>query len=171
VEAQRQMGVLDSVSRAFQHAGGNDYAALVRAYVDLLKEKLRFHRDHPAFTGTFDYEDYVAQKGVTDPNEGYSRRSRVYMSVIETESAAINRYQTIVELSSLQDLVDRFQKRVFQSLRHGHQNECRISSLVPLVQESYGIYNFLLAMLMAMHNSTFFCLVTVGIARNTKKEP
>lgn len=127
------MGLLDSISRAFSQHSFSGYDTLIRAYVALLKEKLHFHRVHPVFTGTFDYEEYVAQRGVTDPNEGY---------------------QTIIELFTLQDLIDRFQRQVFDALRHSHQNECRISALVPLVQESYGIYKFITAMLTAMHAST-----------------
>ena len=64
------------------------------------------------------------------------------------------RYETISDLMILQDQIDSFQKLVFSYLRHGLNNECRISSLVPLVQESYGIYKFITSMLRAMHIST-----------------
>lgn len=47
--------------------------------------------------------------------------------------------------------IDAFQKFVFQNLRPGVNNECRIAALVPLVEESYGIYQFLTSMLTAMH--------------------
>jgi hypothetical protein len=55
---------------------------------------------------------------------------------------------------TLQDQIDSFQKLVFSHFRHGLNNECRISSLVPLVQESYGIYKFITSMLRAMHTTT-----------------
>lgn len=51
----------------------------------------------------------------------------------------------------LQDRIDRFQKVVFASFRMHSNNECRIASLVPLVEESYGIYKFITSMLRAMH--------------------
>ena len=54
---------------------------------------------------------------------------------------------------TLQDLIDSFQKLIFAHFRSGTNNECRISALVPLVQESYGIYKFITSMLRAMHTS------------------
>lgn len=72
-------------------------------------------------------------KSVNDPNEGY---------------------ETVSDLMTLQDQIDSFQKLVFSHFRHGVNNECRISSLVPLVQESYGIYKFVTSMLRAMHRTT-----------------
>lgn len=54
---------------------------------------------------------------------------------------------------TLQDQIDAFQKLIFSHFQSGTNNECRISSLVPLVQESYGIYKFITSMLRAMHTS------------------
>lgn len=54
---------------------------------------------------------------------------------------------------TLQDQIDSFQKLIFAHFRGGANNECRISALVPLVQESYGIYKFITSMLRAMHTS------------------
>lgn len=56
---------------------------------------------------------------------------------------------------TLQDQIDSFQKLIFSHFRSGGNNECRISALVPLVQESYGIYKFVTSMLRAMHTSEF----------------
>lgn len=64
-----------------------------------------------------------------------------------------NRYETISDLMTLQDQIDSFQKLIFAHFRGGANNECRISALVPLVQESYGIYKFITSMLRAMHTS------------------
>lgn len=63
---------------------------------------------------------------------------------------------------TLQDQIDSFQKLIFSHFRSGANNETRISALVPLVQESYGIYKFVTSMLRAMHTST--CLVFFGLA-------
>lgn len=52
---------------------------------------------------------------------------------------------------TLQDQIDGFQKLIFSHFRGGANNECRIAALVPLVQESYGIYKFITSMLRAMH--------------------
>jgi hypothetical protein len=54
---------------------------------------------------------------------------------------------------TLQDQIDTFQKLIFSHFQSGTNNECRISALVPLVQESYGIYKFITSMLRAMHTS------------------
>jgi hypothetical protein len=53
----------------------------------------------------------------------------------------------------LQDQIESFQKMVFSHFNHSANNECRISSLVPLVKESWGIYKFITSMLRAMYRS------------------
>ena len=65
-------------------------------------------------------------------------------------------YETITDLMALQDQIDGFQKLIFSHFRGAMHNECRISALVPLVQESYGIYKFITSMLRAMHTSLSF---------------
>ena len=98
--------------------------------------------NHP---GTFEYEEYISLKSINDPNEGY---------------------ETISDLMTLQDQIDQFQKLIFSHFRSANNNECRISALVPLVQESYGIYKFITSMLRAMHTSecdysrVFFSILT-----------
>ena len=44
---------------------------MIRAYVQFILAKLRFHRLRPEFNGLFEYEEYVTLKGIDDPNEGY----------------------------------------------------------------------------------------------------
>ena len=41
-----------------------------------------------------------------------------------------------------------------ESLRSRANSECRTASMVPLVEEAYGIYLFMIDMLRAMHAST-----------------
>src|SRR6201996_2071872 len=108
------------------------YAPLIQEYIHYLVSKLTFHRNHPEFNGTFEYEEYISLKSINDPNEGY---------------------ETISDLMTLQDQIDNFQKLIFSHFRSGSNNECRISALVPLVQESYGIYKFITSMLRAMHTT------------------
>lgn len=67
----------------------------------------------------------------------------------------IFRYETISDLMALQDRIDQFQKRVFAHFRPSSNNECRIAALVPLVEESYGIYKFITSMLRAMHRRKY----------------
>jgi len=66
----------------------------------------------------------------------------------------IGSYETISDLMNLQDQIDSFQKIIFAHFRHSNNNECRISSLVPLVKESYNIYRFITSMLRALFRRT-----------------
>ncbi|KAK9469970.1 ANTH domain-containing protein, partial [Dipodascopsis tothii] len=132
-DAQNQLNWIEACSRSIHGEGSRGYGALIREYVDLLLSKLRFHKNHPEFNGTFEYEEYISLKTINDPNEGY---------------------ETISDLMSLQDHIDSFQRLIFSHFRQGSSNECRISSLVPLVHESYGIYKFITSMLRAMHATT-----------------
>lgn len=132
-EAQTQVNWLDTCSRMAGNGIHRGYSQLIHAYVSFIHAKLRFHRLHKEFNGLFEYEEYVSLKNIDNPDEGY---------------------ETIIELMNLQDRIDRLQKLVFQTLRGRISNECQISSLVPLVKESYGIYKFLTSMLRAMHRRT-----------------
>lgn len=132
-EAQANVNWLESLTRGV--AGGEGlrgYGPLIQEYIYFLLAKLAFHRQHPEFNGTFEYEEYISLKSINDPNEGY---------------------ETISDLMTLQDQIDSFQKLIFSHFRSGANNECRISALVPLVQESYGIYKFITSMLRAMHTT------------------
>ncbi|KAF6802484.1 cytoskeleton assembly control protein, partial [Colletotrichum sojae] len=132
-EAMAQRGWIDSLNRGMGGEGVRGYGPLIREYVYYLLAKLSFHQQHPEFNGTFEYEEYLSLKAINDPNEGY---------------------ETITDLMTLQDKIEHFQKMIFSHFRHVGNNECRISSLVPLVQESYGIYKFITSMLRAMHSTT-----------------
>ncbi|KAG5292398.1 cytoskeleton assembly control protein [Histoplasma ohiense] len=132
-EGQSHVGWLESLSRGVSGEGLRGYGPLIREYVYFLEAKLTFHRQHPEFNGLFEYEEYISLKTTNDPNEGY---------------------ETITDLMTLQDQIDAFQKLIFSHFRQSTNNECRISALVPLVQESYGIYKFITSMLRAMHTTT-----------------
>ncbi|KAL4894197.1 ANTH domain-containing protein [Aspergillus ambiguus] len=132
-EAQQHTNWIDSLMRGVGGDGLRGYGPLIREYVFFLESKLAFHRNHPEFNGLFEYEEYISLKTINDPNEGY---------------------ETITDLMTLQDQIDAFQKLIFSHFQSGTNNECRISALVPLVTESYGIYKFITSMLRAMHTTT-----------------
>ncbi|PFH54873.1 hypothetical protein AMATHDRAFT_72640 [Amanita thiersii Skay4041] len=132
-EAHGQTAWLETCSRTVGLEGQRGYGPLIRTYVQFILAKLRFHRLRPEFNGLFEYEEYITLKGIDDPNEGY---------------------ENITDLMSLQDQIDSFQKMVFSHFRHSANNECRISSLVPLVKESWGIYKFITSMMRAMYRRT-----------------
>lgn len=133
-EAMANRGWIDSLNRGMVGEGVRGYGPLIKEYVYFLLAKLSFHRQHPEFNGTFEYEEYISLKAINDPNEGY---------------------ETITDLMTLQDKIDQFQRLIFSHFRTVGNNECRISALVPLVTESYGIYKFVTSMLRAMHSSRF----------------
>ncbi|KIV83120.1 hypothetical protein PV11_05173 [Exophiala sideris] len=132
-EGQQNVNWIESLARGVTGEGLRGYGPLIREYVFFLLAKLAFHRQHPEFNGLFEYEEYISLKSINDPNEGY---------------------ETISDLMTLQDQIDTFQKLIFSHFRGGANNECRIAALVPLVQESYGIYKFITSMLRAMHTTT-----------------
>ncbi|MCJ1255865.1 sla2 Src-like adaptor 2 [Lignoscripta atroalba] len=132
-EAQANTSWLESLTRGISGEGIRGYGPLLREYVYFLLAKLAFHKQHPEFNGLFEYEEYISLKSINDPNEGY---------------------ETISDLMTLQDQIDSFQKLIFSHFRGSANNDCRISALVPLVQESYGIYKFITSMLRAMHTTT-----------------
>ncbi|KAL6298702.1 ANTH domain-containing protein [Sparassis latifolia] len=132
-EAHGQTGWLETCARTVGHESPRGYGPLIKTYVQFILAKLRFHRLRPEFNGLFEYEEYVTLKGIDDPNEGY---------------------ETISDLMGLQDQIDSFQRMIFAHFRHSASNECRISALVPLVKESWGIYRFITSMLRAMHRRT-----------------
>ncbi|KAJ7492421.1 ANTH domain-containing protein [Mycena latifolia] len=132
-EAHGQTAWLETCARTLGSDGQRGYAPLIRTYVQFILAKLRFHRLRPEFNGLFEYEEYVTLKGIDDPNEGY---------------------ETISDLMGLQDQIESFQKMVFSHFSHSSNNECRISALVPLVKESWGIYRFITSMMRAMFRRT-----------------
>jgi len=71
-------------------------------------------------------------------------------------SPGTRRYQASCSYGtkSSQDQIESFQKMVFSHFRASTKNECRISSLVRLVKESWGIYRFITGMLRAMYRSS-----------------
>ncbi|KAG6885266.1 hypothetical protein C0993_003956 [Termitomyces sp. T159_Od127] len=132
-EAHGQTAWLETCARTVGSDNAKGYGPLIKTYVQFVLQKLRFHRLRPEFNGLFEYEEYVTLKGIDDPNEGY---------------------ETINDLMALQDQIEAFQKLVFSHFRYSSNNECRISSLVPLVKESWGIYRFITSMLRAMYRRT-----------------
>ena len=128
-EAQQNVNWVETLARGAGGGAGDGirgYGPLIREYVFFLLAKLAFHRQHIEFNGLFEYEEYISLKSINDPNEGY---------------------ETISDLMTLQDQIDTFQKLIFSHFTGGNNNECRIAALVPLVQESYGIYKFITSML------------------------
>lgn len=133
VEAQQHVNWIERLGRSVSNTGSLGYSRLIQEYVRLLLKKLEFHRIHPDFNGTFEYEEYISLRNVDDPNEGY---------------------EAIIDLMNLQDAIDDFQRIIFSSLQQNRANECKISALTPLVAESYGIYRFSTTMIRAMHSTT-----------------
>ncbi|KAK3056854.1 hypothetical protein LTS18_011597, partial [Coniosporium uncinatum] len=61
-EAQANISWIESLKRGttgYGSGGGKGYGDLIHEYVDFLLAKLAFHRQHPEFNGTFEYEEYI----------------------------------------------------------------------------------------------------------------
>lgn len=129
-EALKNIDWIESLGRSVH--GSRKYNRLIQEYVSYLIRKLFFHKNHRGFNGTFEYEEYISLVTVQDPNEGY---------------------QAVMDLMDLQDSLDDFQRVVFSSISNDNRSECKISALVPLVAESYGIFKFATSMLRAIHSS------------------
>jgi len=134
-EAQRHVEWIRSLANS--HSSGG-YRRLIDEYVRLLLHKLEFHRHHPDFNGTFEYEEYITLRNVDDPNDGY---------------------ESVIDLMNLQDSIDDYQRLLFASIGGGRRNgggplECRVSSLTAMVTESYGIYRFVTSMLRALYQQS-----------------
>ncbi|CDR41153.1 CYFA0S06e02740g1_1 [Cyberlindnera fabianii] len=132
-EAMRNADWIEGLGRSVHGDGFKGYGRLIKEYVVYLLRKLNFHKNHRGFNGTFEYEEYVSLVTVQNPDEGY---------------------EAILDLMTLQDALDDLQRLIFASISHDRKSECKISALVPLVAESYGIYKFITSMLRAIHRST-----------------
>ena len=82
------------------------------------------------------------------------RGKQLSLFILTPNPPHVARYETISGLMQLQDSIESFQKTVFSHLRASTNNECRISSLVRLAKESWGIYRFITGMLRAMYRSS-----------------
>lgn len=132
-EGIRNMNWLHSLGDRFSNTN-NSYGHLIQGYVKFLLSKLSFHKNNKGFSGTFEYEEYISLRTVDDPNQGY---------------------EAILDLMDLQRNLFKFSKTIFSSLSDSEtRSECKISALVPLVSESYGIYKFITSMLRAMFKQT-----------------
>lgn len=128
-DGYRNMDFLSSLSTVFP-SHGSAYGKLINQYDKFILQKLDFHRNNPSFNGTFEYEEYISLRAVNDPNEGY---------------------ESLLQLMDLQDLISDLESLIFSTINHSPKNLCKISALVPLIAESYGIYKFCTSMLRAMY--------------------
>ncbi|XBW37308.1 hypothetical protein QEN19_002890 [Hanseniaspora menglaensis] len=132
-EGIRNMEWIQSLGGRFAGAH-NAYGDLIYGYVNFLLSKLKFHRNNKGFSGTFEYEEYISLRTVDDPNQGY---------------------ESILDLMELQRKLFKFSRIIFSNLSNSEtRSECKISALVPLVSESYGVYKFITSMLRAMFKQT-----------------
>lgn len=127
-DAYRNKDFISSLANVFP-VNGTSYGRLILQYDKFILQKLEFHRANPGFNGTFEYEEYVSLRATVDPNEGYD---------------------SLLQLMDLQDHMDDFQKLIFATIHQTPSNLCKVSALVPLIAESYGIYKFCISMLRAL---------------------
>lgn len=128
-DGYRNRDFIASLASVFPNKG-TPYGKLINQYDRYILQKLDFHRNNPGYNGTFEYEEYISLRAVNDPNEGF---------------------EAILQLMDLQDSINDLQKLIFATIHSTPNNLCKVSALVPLVAESYGIYKFCTSMLRAMY--------------------
>lgn len=128
-DAYRNRDFIASLASVFP-THGSAYGRLINQYNKFILRKLDFHRNNPNFNGMFEYEEYISLRAVNDPNEGYD---------------------ALLQLMDLQDLIDDLQKLIFATISQTPKNLCKVSALIPLISEAYGIYKFCTSMLRAMY--------------------
>lgn len=128
-DAYRNKDFIASLATVFP-SSGTSYGRLIQQYDRFILQKLDFHRANPGFNGTFEYEEYISLRATHDLNEGYD---------------------ALLQLMDLQDQIDDLQKLIFATIHQTPSNLCKVSALVPLIAESYGIYKFCISMLRSLY--------------------
>ncbi|KAK6910437.1 hypothetical protein I203_104469 [Kwoniella mangroviensis CBS 8507] len=93
---------------------------------------------------------------IGDGGKGYGGLIKAYTSFLlsklrfhrhHPEFNGLFEYEEYISLKNIDDpnegWIESFQKLIFAHFRGSANNECRISALVPLVKESFGIYKFI----------------------------
>ena len=132
VESYLEKSFFEMFIQYFCNNSPYGYGNLIRSYVSFLKDKLDFHHVFKEFTGNFDFEAFTATSSTKDVNEAY---------------------QILCELMNLQEKLEVFYNAIFNTFGSSLTNECRVSSLVPIVEETYGIYNFITSYLLNLFNT------------------
>lgn len=128
-DALREGAFISQLSNRRNYSENASYGALSQFYVQYLKIKLEFHRIHSKFNGKFDYNEYIAQHDSTKLDD---------------------RFETINQLLDLLAKLDQLQRSIIRQSRGISSNECLQSALIPLVEESEGMYKFSTTMLTGM---------------------
>eukprot|EP01114_Cavostelium_apophysatum_P008525 TRINITY_DN2106_c0_g1_i1.p1 TRINITY_DN2106_c0_g1~~TRINITY_DN2106_c0_g1_i1.p1 ORF type:complete len:1001 (-),score=389.23 TRINITY_DN2106_c0_g1_i1:15-3017(-) len=90
---------------------------LICLYLDFLLNKIAFHHQHTEFAGDFSAEAYARRKPTIE-------RTRMM--------------QIVTHMQDLQQCIYKFQRKIFDGNRA--MSECKASSLIPFVVESYNLY-------------------------------
>ena len=110
------------------HSGS--YGPLINRYSEFLYDKMMFHASHRGFnSGTFEYKEYTSLVTASDPDVGF---------------------ETCMDLMDYQDVVFDLADMILASLGRARSSELRVSALIPLVTETYGVYRFVGPMLRAI---------------------
>ncbi|XP_044753596.1 huntingtin-interacting protein 1 isoform X2 [Coccinella septempunctata] len=136
VDSQRHVKDLDEIGKLWSHLN-DGYGRMIRLYASLLMTKLEFHKRNPRFPGHL---------GVTPE---------------ELESIAgndINNYfEMSVEMFDYLDNILDLQAAVFGSLNMARSNsmtntgQCRLSPLVPCIQDASKLYDYCVKILFRLH--------------------
>ncbi|KAJ3333100.1 sla2 Src-like adaptor 2 [Blyttiomyces sp. JEL0837] len=123
-----------------RNSGGfRGYGGLIKTYIQYLVAKMDYHRLHPEFSGSFDYQEYVTLKGVEDPNEGY------FLRLLMTSLACLVKSTPWRVMSSI--IFDQeWETNAVKMLMAMHQIIGSVEVLAPLRekfnQSHYALYKF-----------------------------
>mmetsp|Transcript_32072 Transcript_32072/g.80501 ORF Transcript_32072/g.80501 Transcript_32072/m.80501 type:complete len:1003 (-) Transcript_32072:44-3052(-) len=118
-EARLQTRLLEAIRATWQRQDDRGYSSLITPYVGVILDKIDFHQRHDFLAGNLSYQDFLSR-----PDPGLSVQQK-----LELISHMLDYQQSLLAMQS----------SVFQF--HGEQlTEAKVSALVPLVVESWGVY-------------------------------
>ncbi|XP_059609109.1 huntingtin-interacting protein 1 isoform X2 [Phlebotomus argentipes] len=136
--SMRQRGMLTELGKLWGHLK-DGYGACIKQYTKLLVTKLEFHDRNPRFPGSMSLKKgELEQIGGNDINYYFH--------------LAVEMFDYLDEIIALQDTI-------FKSLTMFHVNsmtpagQCRVAPLIPCIQDSSPLYDFLVRIMFKLHSN------------------
>uniref|UniRef100_A0A7G3ACX7 Putative actin-binding protein n=1 Tax=Lutzomyia longipalpis TaxID=7200 RepID=A0A7G3ACX7_LUTLO len=134
----RQRGMLTELGKLWGHLK-DGYGACIKQYTKLLVTKLEFHDRNPRFPGSM-----ALKKGELEHIGGNDINYYFHL--------AVEMFDYLDEIIALQDAV-------FKSLTSFHVSsmtsagQCRVAPLIPCIQDSSPLYDFLVRIMFKLHSN------------------
>jgi len=128
-EAARRENLFTSWGDLYKTAS-TDYGPVIAGFVQLLINKIQFHKTFPELKGDINLQDYKHKANRNDPKTKFS---------------------LVAKLLDLQKNCMVFQQKVFQTQ---NLKSCKLSGIIPTIKEAYAIYHLTVALLQDLVDST-----------------